>query len=124
MVGFIMSNGKWFFIGILVLGVFIAAQWLTSPVMAEDCKFTYENFGKKFMDDYCIKCHTDQKKSKLKRNFAPVGKDFNRPEIIKPQVKRILFETVENTYMPPSLGKKPSSEERQNLKQWLKCEYK
>lgn len=118
-----MTKGQSLLIGILILGIFAAGQWLIQPVMAKDCKFTYENFGKKFMDDYCLKCHTDQKKGKLKRNFAPVGKDLNRPELIKPQIKRILFETLENTYMPPALNKKPSDDERKNLKKWLECEY-
>jgi uncharacterized membrane protein len=91
---------------------------------------TYDAFGKKFMTDYCVRCHSDQLKTMEARMGAPIGHDFN----VEPGI-RTVWQHIDqkaasgdlhtNTAMPPPAdsGAKPTLEERKKLGQWLVCAY-
>lgn len=104
---------------------------------AGDC-----NFGKTFMDTYCINCHDSSLRNSM-RNGAPLFHDFDTllgvlevPDHIDQQAG--FGPKAQNTFMPsggtngqcPStLGGKldeacpePTVEERTKLAQWLACE--
>jgi hypothetical protein len=90
-----------------------------------DNKPTYDTFGKAFMDDYCVRCHSSKLKGAA-RNDAPEGHDFDTlPGVVG--VAEHIDEYAAagpdsvNNRMPPN-GDKPSMEERELLGQWLACE--
>ena len=99
---------------------------------------TWENFGQKFMADYCTMCHSSML-NRTERNGAPYAHDYDT-------LKSVLYipdhidadagsgPAAHNTHMPPdrcpstpggSLDRncaKPTDEERTNLSLWLACE--
>lgn len=91
---------------------------------------TYEDFGQKFMTDYCIRCHSSKLKTPQERMNAPADHDFD----VEPGI-RTVWEHIDqkaaagdlnvNVAMPPPAdsGRKPTLEERQKLGQWLVCAY-
>jgi hypothetical protein len=96
-----------------------------APTTGSACP-TYEDFGKPFIDAYCIRCHSETKVGP-DRNGAPPGRDFDTLELVLPQAeKMILFAGAPapddiNTFMP--IGEpKPTDAERTQLAEWLTCE--
>jgi hypothetical protein len=92
----------------------------------QDNKPTYDTFGKAFMEDYCVRCHSSKLKGDTARNGSPVGHDFDLLPGILPVAEHIDEYAAAgpdsvNTRMPPN-GDKPSMEERELLGQWLACE--
>lgn len=103
---------------------------------------TYDNFGQKFMTDYCINCHSSDL-THSQRNGAPIYHDFDTLLGVLEVVDHIDEQTgfgpnAHNTFMPgdgtggrcPSVKggaldeacPEPTAEERTNLAQWLACE--
>lgn len=101
---------------------------------------TWDNFGQKFMTDYCTTCHASTL-PRSQRNGAPLYHDFDTlPGVL--QVPEHIDEyagsgpAASNSTMPPSrcpsvpggaLDRdcpKPSEAERKNLSLWLACEVK
>jgi len=85
---------------------------------------TYENFGKKFMEDYCTRCH-DSKLTGAARHGATSFHDFDTLFGIKAVKVHIDLTTASgpagtNTSMPPD-GKSPSQAEREQLGEWIAC---
>ncbi len=85
---------------------------------------TYENFGKKFMEDYCIRCH-DSKLTGAARHGATSFHDFDTLFGIKAVKAHIDLTSASgpaatNTSMPPD-GKSPSQAEREMLGEWIAC---
>ena len=85
---------------------------------------SYNNFGKAFFDDYCLRCHSTQLTG-ADRNGAPEDRNFDTLELIRDQ--RHLIDGVaafgslsENDIMPQS-NPKPTDTERKVLGQWLAC---
>lgn len=85
---------------------------------------TYENFGRGFMESYCLRCHS-RVLTGTGRRGAPVGMDFDTLE----RVRSYSFDidaaagasvAVENTQMPPDTPR-PTAEERRRLGEWLAC---
>jgi hypothetical protein len=102
---------------------------------AEQC-----NFGKTFMDRYCISCH-DSALARSERNGAPLYHDFDTLIGVVQVIGHIDEEAgfgpnAENTFMPPercpstpggSLSidcPQPTAAERTQLAEWLACEDK
>lgn len=100
---------------------------------------TYDNFGQKFMTDYCIVCH-DSMLSHAQRNGAPFAHDCDTLPGVLSIADHIDQYTgsgpaSDNTQMPPSdcpsvMGgplnrscPRPTETERQNLAIWLACEH-
>jgi hypothetical protein len=85
---------------------------------------TYQNFGKQFVEDYCLRCHSTSKVGD-DRNGAPVAHDYDDVSIVRREWEHIdqmagAGEGVTNTLMPPT-APRPSAEERKKLAQWLAC---
>lgn len=74
---------------------------------------TYDNFGKQFMNDYCVSCHG-----------GPNGyssRAFTTVESIRVSRDRIFVNAAaDNTFMPPGPDDPPKSE-RDKLADWLSC---
>ena len=85
---------------------------------------SYDSFGKGFMDQYCVRCHS----SKLKdgaRMGAPPGHDFDLEAGIAPVAEHIdefaaAGPDAVNVKMPPT-DPKPTEAERTQLGKWLAC---
>ncbi|HPQ70405.1 MAG TPA: hypothetical protein PKW95_14850 [bacterium] len=105
-----------------LIGLVMLAQIVVTASRADDCKYTYESFGKAFMEKYCNGCHSSTKTG-ISRKGAPADYDFDKPELIAKEKKDIIEWTVEKKKMPPLLSTKPSDEERAQVKTWLDCEY-
>jgi len=92
----------------------------------DDNTLTYDSFGKAFMDEYCVRCHSTQLETEVERMFAPPGHDFDVFEGILGVAEHVdqmaaAGPNKVNTMMPPS-GAKPTMEEREQLGKWLACE--
>ena len=88
---------------------------------AQDCAKTYDNFGKAFIEQYCIGCHASANRG-FARKGAPEGYNYDDVTIIQNKKKDILKWVIEKKRMPP-IGT-ISDQEKANLKTWLDCEYK
>ena len=99
---------------------------------------TYDNFGKPFMEKYCVWCHNSTL-PRSKRNGAPLYHDFDSltgvlqtPDHIDQQTG--IGPDASNHFMPPDRCPsepggalsvscaKPTDEERQQLAEWIACE--
>ncbi|CAN5571916.1 hypothetical protein BH11MYX1_BH11MYX1_33350 [soil metagenome] len=103
---------------------------------------TYDNFGKPFMDAYCINCHSSDLPHS-QRNGAPIYHDFDTllgvlevPDHIDEQTGH--GPKAQNNFMPgdgtggrcPSVKggtldeacPEPTAQERTNLAVWIACE--
>jgi hypothetical protein len=85
---------------------------------------TYDNFGKKFMQDYCLRCHSVNVTGN-DRIGAPDDHNFDELvdiEVFKDHIDQYSGSgpSKTNTTMPPT-DPKPSLEERQKLAEWLAC---
>jgi uncharacterized membrane protein len=109
-------------VGALLFAFFLLAVALQIGRAQEKCSLTYENFGKSFMQKYCVLCH-DSHKSCFMRFGAPAGFDFDQPTGIQTRKNAIVRFAVTNTFMPPPWMTKPTPAERAQLWQWLSCEY-
>jgi uncharacterized membrane protein len=86
---------------------------------------TYENFGKKFMTDYCVRCHSSTLVGATARPDAPAGINFdtlggvvnNRVTI---DAQAASGPSATHTAMPPD-GAMPTADERTKLGEWLAC---
>lgn len=85
---------------------------------------SYENFGRAFMESYCLRCHSRVLTGSGRRG-APVGMDFDTLE----QVRTHSFDIDAvaaagalgvNTQMPPDTPG-PTAVERERLGEWLAC---
>jgi hypothetical protein len=98
----------------------------TESVCPPGSTLTYANFGKTFMDTYCIGCHHSELVGTA-RNGAPSFHDFDTYFGIVP-VSDHIDETTAfgpaamNQGMPPSGNPKPSDAERVMLGEWIACE--
>lgn len=105
---------------------------------------TYDNFGRDFMQRYCVNCHSSQLRISM-RNGAPLFHDFDSlfgvlevPDHIDQQAG--FGPKAKNSFMPgdgtggrcPSHAggaldedcPQPTVEERTNLSLWIACERK
>jgi hypothetical protein len=89
-----------------------------------DQTLTWENFGQKFMTDYCTECH-DSKKRGADRDGAPSFHDFDTVYGV-----RAVHEHVDETTAAgpaaindgmPEDNPKPSLDERYQLGEWIAC---
>jgi hypothetical protein len=105
-----------------------------------DPGLTWENFGQKFMADYCTMCHSSTLPH-AQRNGAPFAHDYDTLKTVLYIPDHIDMDAgsgpaSHNTRMPPGrcpstpggpLDRdcdKPTDEERTNLSLWLACEVK
>jgi hypothetical protein len=102
---------------------------LFGPVTESECPpgstLTWDNFGRKFMEDYCTRCHHSALRGEA-RNGATSFHDYDTVSGVRATDKHIDQTTASgpaatNESMPPD-GKKPTLEERRQLGEWLACD--
>jgi hypothetical protein len=89
-----------------------------------DSALTWDSFGRKFMEDYCTRCHHSDLRGAA-RQGAPSFHDYDTVFGVRATDDHIDFTTAAgpaatNTAMPPD-GPKPSLEERRRLGEWIAC---
>lgn len=88
-------------------------------VCAHDPPLTYDNWGKGFMDNFCVGCHSSLYPEELRKG-APVGVDFDTYAGVMTWVERVESRaTGAEPTMPPGGG--PSAEQIRLLEEWLAC---
>lgn len=85
---------------------------------------TFENFGRAFMQSYCLRCH-DSKPSAAARQGAPSDHNFDELSDIRSFAEHIdttagIGPAGMNTSMPEE-EPKATLEERRKLSEWLTC---
>ncbi|MBL9107488.1 MAG: hypothetical protein JNL82_41765 [Myxococcales bacterium] len=90
----------------------------------ENSTLTWDNFGKSFMETYCVRCHSETL-SGAERQGAPSDHNFNSHELIMSQIDHIDEQAAAgsestNTLMPIG-SPAPAEEERRKLGEWLAC---
>jgi uncharacterized membrane protein len=75
---------------------------------------TYSNFGKGFVDSYCIGCHS----SAANQGGISLEGEGN---IGKVKSKMYAEAAASNSEMPPAGKKAPTADERTKLGEWLAC---
>jgi hypothetical protein len=99
----------------------------TESVCPPTQTLSYENFGKKFMEDYCTECHDSNKRGE-DRQGATSFHDFDTIYGIRAVYTHIDFTTaagptgIVNDSMPPEGEPTPTLEERKKLGEWIACE--
>ena len=81
------------------------------PCPPQGTELTYENFGRQFLDVWCLHCHQE----------GPNGIYFrDRDEVAARRERIFVNAAARNTFMPPGPDD-PSAEERDLLAEWLAC---
>jgi hypothetical protein len=96
----------------------------TGATCPTDSALTYESFAKKFMSDYCLRCHSTAVSSAA-RMMAPGDHNFDTyadVDVFAAHIDQLAGSgpTATNTMMPPS-APFPSDEERKKLSEWIAC---
>lgn len=96
----------------------------TEAPCPEGSVFTYENFGKQFMERYCTRCHAIALTG-AQRHGAPSFHDFDTIFGVRAVADHVDETTASgpastNTSMPPD-SPAPSDNERRALGEWLAC---
>ena len=105
---------------VALIAVAFVLSYMVTTSQAEDCQYTYDNFGKEFVGKYCASCHVAAKKG-FARKGAPADVNYDTLEEIVKGKAHFIEEVVEKKKMPPK-DPKPSDEERGKVKTWLDCE--
>jgi cytochrome c5 len=96
----------------------------TGATCPSESVLTYESFGKPFMTEYCVRCHSSSVSGGA-RDGAPIDHNFDTLEGIRTFAEHIdesaaAGPTHTNVNMPPS-DPRPSLDQRQKLGEWLAC---
>ncbi len=96
----------------------------TGATCPDEQTLTWEGFGRGFMDQYCLGCHSGTLAGAA-RHEAPVGMDFDTLELVRAHAARIdvragIGPESSNRSMP-SQNPRPSDQERRDLSEWLAC---
>jgi uncharacterized membrane protein len=88
------------------------------PCPPQGTTLTYESFGKRFMADYCDRCHSADEGH---RHGAPESYRFDTLAAVLDHRDRIFVRAAaSNTTMPPGVDD-PPADEREQLAEWLAC---
>ena len=99
---------------------------LTGTTCPTDSALSYDNFGKHFMDTYCISCHASALTARQRRG-APSDHNFDTLAQVHATEPDHIDETTAagpnntNTQMPPAGSPTPSEAERRQLAEWVAC---
>jgi uncharacterized membrane protein len=96
----------------------------SGAVCATDSTLTWDNFGKGFMDSYCIRCHST-KLTGSARQGAPNDHNFDSVELLRDEIDHTDEQAAAgpdsvNTAMPIG-APTPTEAERRMLGEWLAC---
>lgn len=81
-------------------------------------QLTYDSFGRRFMADYCDRCHSGDEGH---RHGAPTSFRFDTLDDIRVHAARIFVRSAAtNTTMPPGPDD-PDLVSRDQLAEWLAC---
>lgn len=111
---------RWFVALLAVAGVAIGAVGCedegsaTGSTCPPTQTLTYANFGKPFMDKYCVSCHSGDEAPNLS---SQANVQAHREAVDKAAA---AGPSAANSYMPEG-GNKPSDDERKKLGEWLAC---
>jgi hypothetical protein len=107
---------KFFFIAIVMIAALAACSWEEMkdyPCPQGGTQLTYDNFGKGFMDSYCVRCHG-----------GPNGyssRAFTDVDLIRANAADIFRNAArDNVTMPPGPDD-PPKDARYQLGEWLSC---
>lgn len=96
----------------------------TGAECPSDSTLTYDNFGKQFMENYCLRCHSTSVTGDA-RHDAPDDHNFDTIDdiqLLAPHIDQLAGSGPDSTNEKmPASGDKPSLEERQKLSEWLAC---
>ncbi|MCA9417760.1 MAG: hypothetical protein KC917_15890, partial [Candidatus Omnitrophica bacterium] len=102
----------------LRLGLFLAGSLLASQARSEEP--TYENFGERFIVQYCASCHHSSRPED-DRHGAPLDVNFDNLEMIRNWIFEIYdVATGDEPTMPPSNG--IWDWDRELLEEWILSE--
>ena len=88
------------------------------PCPPSGTQLTYESFGRTFLSAHCNHCHNA---TESKRAGAPESYRFDTLDDVRSHRARIFVRSAaSNTTMPPG-PEDPSSDEREQLAEWLAC---
>ena len=86
-----------------------------------DPPLNYDNFGKRFMDQYCAGCHSWLHPDEhVNRNDAPGIVNFDTYAGVLEYADRVWIRSVDFGDMPPGGG--PTTEEMERFTEWMQCE--
>jgi uncharacterized membrane protein len=96
----------------------------TGATCPSEQTLTYENFGRQFLQTYCLRCHSASVQG-ADRQGAPDDHNFDDIMVIRGMAEHVDLHAgsgpaATNEAMPPS-DPKPTLEERQKLSTWLVC---
>lgn len=118
-----MRKAQWcvVIIAALASAVAVRGQDKSAPAPApKDCSATYANFGRSFMERYCLRCHSSTRHNFFTRRGAPKKVDYDDYAGVKKKAGKIADETVLHDEMPRGRPK-PTAEERKRLGDWIDC---
>jgi hypothetical protein len=97
---------------------------VTGATCPSDSTLTYANFGQQFMQNYCLRCHSETLTCD-QRMGAPSDHNFDQLaeiDLLSPHIDEYAGSgpSSTNTHMPPS-DPKPSMTDRQKLSEWIAC---
>jgi uncharacterized membrane protein len=98
----------------------------TGAVCPPDSTLSYENFGKSLMEQYCTQCHSSDLHGGYARHAAPPDHNFDTLEGVRHDADHIdgsaaAGPTATNDSMPPRGYPMPTSNEREQLAEWIAC---
>jgi len=91
---------------------------------AADSTLTWDNFGKGFMDSYCVRCHSTTLTGSARRG-APNDHNFDSVTLVREEIEHTdeaaaAGPDAVNTDMPIG-SPAPTEAERRMLGEWLAC---
>ncbi len=92
---------------------------------SSDLTLTYDNFGRAFLESYCLRCHSATVMGEA-REGAPSSHNLDKVTDVRSLATHIdeysgAGPEAVNTRMPPT-EPRPSIEERRQLAKWLACD--
>jgi uncharacterized membrane protein len=96
----------------------------TEATCPEESDLTYDSFAKKFLADYCLRCHSTSVTGAA-RMKAPDDHNFDTyadVDLLSAHIDQLAGSgpAGTNTVMPPS-APFPSEEDRKKLSEWIAC---
>jgi uncharacterized membrane protein len=88
------------------------------PCPPEGTSLTYESFGRAMLAQYCNDCHNA---SEGKRSGAPESYRFDTLDDVRAHKARIFIRAAASNTTMPVGPDDPSTEERDQLAEWLAC---
>ncbi|HTE51774.1 MAG TPA: hypothetical protein VK698_13060 [Kofleriaceae bacterium] len=99
-------------------------KWTGTLCPLEGTELTYQNFGHAFLEDYCLRCHSEHVLGDA-REGAPIDHNFDTLAECKLAANHMdqragSGPNATNELMPPG-DPSPTQEEREQMSLWLAC---